>query len=1643
MQPRPGAATFLWGRASFTQGEMTIMGPAARFFAIAAAVALLAVGAPARAQYLWLDTNGDGVNTAADHLAANGTPTTVDAWINTSRNKDGSTATCTSGEPDIMLQNWNAFAVHLNVTSGTAAFTGYMNRVPSFSIGCVSAGRGFSTNDSTQMSVCQASGTVLNNGGTNQKMFTITVTVTSGTPSLVFVPTNSLDQNPTSFGSPCSGMDFDHTIKLGSDFHDADGIVTVIEPGTPPFLTAPATASATEGQPVSITSTASDPDAGQILTISATGQPTLLTLATAPGVSPVSATLSGTLDFMDQGSYTITWLVSDGINQVTAQTLLMVANVDRSPVIEAPLSVSGRVGVPLSVYVGAYDPDPGPVEVTAGPLPTGATFSRDFEHSSGTLSWTPTVGQEGGWDITFTASNGLSASATTHINIGADRGVRLGAIADITIPELEVATCGITASDADGDLITLTASLPPFAELESPTSGAGSISTSIVFAPGAGMTGSYMGSVTATSYSLSDTGTFTITVTPPLPDAPPVVTAPASVLGTEAQLLSFTATASDPDGDAITFFNASPLPAGATFTPNATQTSGTFQWTPSFVQAGVYSVTLSAQAACDATPVSSPCPAGASVTNITIANVDRRPTLSLIADVTVPELAGEVRSVLASDPDGDGVALTGSLPSFAVLQPPTTGSGIVSTIITLNPGQGTTGSYTGSVTATSGALSDTRAFAITVTPPLPPDAPPVVTAPASVSGEEAQALSFTATASDPDGDVITFFTAAPLPAGATFTANGSHTSGTFHWTPTFAQSGVYTVTLSAKSSCRATGVSEDVCMEATAVTNLTIADADQPPVVVAPTTKSIGEGSLLSFTVTAMDPNGEAILSLAVEPLPAGATFTANAAHTSGTFAWTPAYNQSGSYVVAFTAKTVCGVVAGGGVACPATTATTTITVQNVDSPPLVAAPPTETVDENAPLTFGVSVTEPDGDPVDSLKAAPLPSGATFTANATKTAGTFDWTPSFFQAGSYTVTITAKSACRADPISGPACGVGTAQTHITVTNVDRPPIVATLRAVTGDEGALVSFQATASDPDAEAIESFEAAPLPAGATFTMNAAKTSGTFSWTPGFDAAGAYSITLSAQSACRSGPVSEPVCGTGSAVTAITIRNVDRPPTIAAPAAQTIDEGATLTFPVLASDPDGDAIVSLGAGLLPPGATFAVSAGNTSGTFTWTPDYSRAIGAPYTAIFLASNALTAFARTDVTVNNVDGPPQVACPASIAAQPNQFVTFTVSVTDPEGDAIASLRADMAALPTGTATFSTNATHTSGTFAWTPQLQDARDPAYPVTFTATNARTGSAQTLITVRSQNHAPIAEAGGPYAGYVGVPVLFDATGSSDPDGDALQYAWSFGDGMTAAGPTPWHTYAAPLDGKARVTVTETFTTSPLSAADSATVHVGTSLVARAFATGGYKTLRLRSGKPFWCAQVEPLNGVYHAADIDPATVVMRSNGTGVVSGIAAIGGKTSEIQDADRNGLMDLTVCFDKEALIQLLSKVSGHKQVPVQIAGRLVSGAPFEATLTLDVVAGTKTLAASIAPNPFNPATTMSFRMDREGAVDLRIFDMAGRLVRDVTRGRVFTAGYQEIRIDGKNENGHRLASGVYFYRLSTSEGAMSGRLVILE
>jgi cysteine-rich repeat protein len=83
-----------------------------------------------------------------------------------------------------------------------------------------------------------------------------------------------------------------------------------------------------------------------------------------------------------------------------------------------------------------------------------------------------------------------------------------------------------------------------------------------------------------------------------------------------------------------------------------------------------------------------------------------------------------------------------------------------------------------------------------------------------------------------------------------------------------------------------------------------------------------------------------------------------------------------------------------------------------------------------------------------------------------------------------------------------------------------------------------------------------------------------------------------------------------------------------------------------------------------------------------------------------------------------------------------------------------------------------------------------------------------------------------------------------------------------------------------------------------------------------------------------------------------------------------------------------------------------------------------------------------PSPFNPNTTITYRIPQAGYVELAIYDPAGRHVRTLV-GHLMPAGEHEVQWDGQDAAGTRVASGVYLYRLQADDFAQTKRMVLLK
>jgi hypothetical protein len=605
------------------------------------------------------------------------------------------------------------------------------------------------------------------------------------------------------------------------------------------------------------------------------------------------------------------------------------------------------------------------------------------------------------------------------------------------------------------------------------------------------------------------------------------------------------------------------------------------------------------------------------------------PVLAAIGNKSVREGNSLGFTVTATDPNGDPLTYSASnLPAWASFTPATR---------TFSGTAGQAGTYSNvHFEVSDGVLTDSENITITVTT----NNAPVLGSIGNKTVAEGQQLQFVITATDSDNDTLTY-SASSLPSGASF--NG--TSRAFSWTPGYTEAGSYPSVHFQVSDGSLTD-SEDI--------TITVTNVNRPPVLGAIGNRSVNEGQSLTFTISATDPDDDS-LTYSASSLPSGASFNG----TSRAFSWTPLFTQAGSY------PNVHFQVSDGALT---DTEDITITVTNVNRPPVLGAIGNRSVNEGQTLTFTISATDPDGGTL-TYSASSLPSGASFTA-ATRT---FTWTPGYTQAGSYSnVHFQVSDGALTD----------TEDITITVTNVNRPPVLGVIGNRSVNEGQALTFTISATDPDGGTL-TYSASSLPSGASFTP----ATRTFTWTPTSGQAGSYpgvhfQVSDSALTDSEDITITVNVAGTNN------------PPVLDSIGSKVVDEGQSLTFIISATDTDGDPL-SYSASSLPSGATFTPA----TRTFTWTPTSGQVGSYPDVLFSVTDSELTDSENITITVNNVNVPPVLASIGNKTVTEGQSLQFTISATDPDGD---SLTYSASNLPTG-ASFN----GTSRAFSWTPDSTQA------------------------------------------------------------------------------------------------------------------------------------------------------------------------------------------------------------------------------------------------------------------------------------------------------------------------------------------------
>ncbi len=1013
-----------------------------------------------------------------------------------------------------------------------------------------------------------------------------------------------------------------------------------------PVLNSIGAKSVNENAVLTFTVSATDAD-GDTLTYSATGLPSGASLNSSSGA------FNWTPSYTQSGSYSVTFSVSDGNGGIDSEAItITVSNVNRAPVLTAIGNKTVNENAALTFTLSATDADGDTLTYSASNLPAGAAFNTGTR----VFSWTPSYTQAGIYNsVHFEVTDGtLIASENITITVN-------DVYQDTTAPAAVSNLAAVTGANRgqinlswvapgdDGSTGTASAFIIKYSTSTITTDAQFNAATTLIGAPAPGIAGT-IHNITVSGLTPGTTYYFAIKTQDEVPNisaisniasaqaksnAAPVLNSIGNKSVNENAALTFTLSATDADGDTLTY-SATGLPSGAALNSS----SGAFSWTPGYSQSGSYSVTFSATDGYSGTD--------SEAITITVANVNRAPVLSAIGNKTVAENAALTFTVTASDPDGNTTTLSASnLPGGAAFN--------VSTgVFSWTPSYSQAGTYSLVHFAVSdGSLTDTEDITITVTNV---NLAPVLAVVGNKTAAENSNLAFTLSATDADGNTLTY-SAVGLPSGASLNSS----SGAFSWTPSYTQSGSYSMTFSVSDGNGGT--------DSEAIT-ITVSNVNRAPVLTAIGNKAVNENAALTFTLSAADADGDT-LTYSASNLPAGAAFNTG----TRVFSWTPSYTQAGTYNSVHFEVTDGTLIASENI---------TITVNNVNRAPVLAVIGNKAMNESENLVFALSATDPDGDAV------------TFTSSALQpwmilSSGTFTASPDNTNSGNYSLTFTATDGSLTD-----------SETIIlSVGNVNLPPALAAIGNKTVNENAALTFTISAIDADGDTL-TYSATGLPTGATFTA----ATQAFAWTPGYSQSGPYSVIFS---------VGDGVTGTDSETITITVNNVNRAPVLSAIGNKTVGENTELSFTVTSTDPDND-VLTLSASNLPSGAAFNAS----TGVFSWTPSYTQT-GTYANVRFTASDgSLSASENITITVTNANRAPVLAAIGAKTVEEDSVLTFTVSATDADGD---SLTYSTSVLPNG-------ATFSNRNFSWTPLAGQAG--AYPVTFSVNDGQGGITSEIVNV-----------------------------------------------------------------------------------------------------------------------------------------------------------------------------------------------------------------------------------------------------------------------------------------------------------------------
>ncbi|MDA7856068.1 S8 family serine peptidase [Gammaproteobacteria bacterium] len=465
-------------------------------------------------------------------------------------------------------------------------------------------------------------------------------------------------------------------------------------------------------------------------------------------------------DYETQSSYTATLTVNDGVNSRTQDITVNVTNVnDNSPVFTSSATFSAAENQTAIDTVTATDADGDDVtfKVSGSELAITSTGVLTFASA-------PDYETKSSYTATVTATDGTnSTTQDITVNVTDVNDVPVFTSGSIfSAAENQTAIGTVTATDDEGEGVTFTVY---GSELAITLAGV----LTFASAPDYETKSSYTATVTASDDTNSTSQEITVNITDV--NEVPVFTSSATFNAAENQTAIDTVTATDADGDSVTFtVSGSEL---------AITTAGvlTFVSAPDFETKKLYKATVTAS---DGTNTADQT----IKVKVTDAN-DNSPSFTSSPNFSAAENQTAIGTVTATDADGDTLSYSISGSEITI----NSSSGVIA--FASAPDYETKSTYTATVTASDGVNSTTQDITVNVTDvDENVDTGPVFTSDSSFEVAENQLVIGEVTATDPDGDSISFSTTSTEILIDSLTGNM-----TFVSSPNFEAKSVYTATI--------------------------------------------------------------------------------------------------------------------------------------------------------------------------------------------------------------------------------------------------------------------------------------------------------------------------------------------------------------------------------------------------------------------------------------------------------------------------------------------------------------------------------------------------------------------------------------------------------------------------------------------------------------------------------------------------------------------------------------------------------------------------------------------------------------------------------------------------------------------------------